>query len=555
MRPCFAFACLLAMATRSIDAHASHAIVPDDYPSIHAAIDSGADSVLVRDGLYPEQLSITRSVVLHSLPTEFSDIIAFDLHPRVLSISASGTDVDLVMSGLHILGAVSIPSYVRSLTVANCRIDSTIQVRVIGGANIRNNTIRGLTQVWAYSFDVSMNLVIAGTISTNAGGRSELHDNTIIGPADYGIVCSSDVYIRSNFVRGCVVGISAGCGMSNGLDGNLVEDCTGAGYLIPKDCGNVYVINNIARRCERGFDLSSHDLTLLDNTAEDCRADGILLRGFASRLSGNTVLRSGGRGIAGGGAIFVEDNCVIGSGSNGIEIENFAHLLRGNRVGHNAGAGIVAKLDQSIVASNTSYLNVGVGFDLEGTISADSIVRNISFANAVGLRFANPHNPVLSCNDWYGNLGGTVIGTAEGMSDTTLNPLFCDVTQDNVYLSNVSALVNLSGCGLIGARGVGCPYPAAANGTAPSPPTGLRVSPQPGGTEVRFTWRALEASAVLEVYDVTGARRWSTIIAPGESELTWARQDEDGRALTAGVYFARLTARGGRSVARVVLSQ
>jgi hypothetical protein len=51
----------------------------------------------------------------------------------------------------------------------------------------------------------------------------------------------------------------------------------------------------------------------------------------------------------------------------------------------------------------------------------------------------------------------------------------------------------------------------------------------------------------IEVFDVTGARRWSTTAAPGAARMDWGLKDTTGRRLPPGVYLARVK-KGGKVV-------
>jgi hypothetical protein len=86
------------------------------------------------------------------------------------------------------------------------------------------------------------------------------------------------------------------------------------------------------------------------------------------------------------------------------------------------------------------------------------------------------------------------------------------------------------------------------------PPAGLQFTiagPQPIGDQVRFRFMLPEAGPIaLEVFDVAGRRAAEPIRgewAAGSHEIAW-----DARALSPGVYLARLTAGGSRSVVRMV---
>ncbi len=92
-----------------------------------------------------------------------------------------------------------------------------------------------------------------------------------------------------------------------------------------------------------------------------------------------------------------------------------------------------------------------------------------------------------------------------------------------------------------------------------SPPAGLAlaIAPNParGACTLRFGLPAA-AEASLDLYDLAGRRvralrsGWAP---PGPSSVRWDGADDRGRALPAGVYFARLEAGGRTRTARVLL--
>ncbi len=206
-----------------------------------------------------------------------------------------------------------------------------------------------------------------------------------------------------------------------------------------------------------------------------------------------------------------------------------------------------------VVRSNTAYLNGGSSFRLTGS-AVDSVDHNIAYgAVAYGFDWTGVGQPVLGCNDWYGNLLGPTHGVAPAATDLQLNPLFCDLPQDFVTLSAVSALADAPGCGLIGALGVGCAYPSAVIPGPEQARIGLRVTPQPAGGRLQFSWRRLGRPGIVEIFDATGARRWRADVGPEQETLGWDGTDRSGRALPAGIYFARLAGPSFEERARIVL--
>jgi hypothetical protein len=111
------------------------------------------------------------------------------------------------------------------------------------------------------------------------------------------------------------------------------------------------------------------------------------------------------------------------------------------------------------LGNNTSYLNAGAGFALAltGGTRPHEIHRNIGHRNqGHGLALSGSDSVTQSCNDWFENALGAVLGIDPGPTDLAVDPLFCDVAADDVALRSDSPLANASGCGLVGACSVGC---------------------------------------------------------------------------------------------------
>ncbi len=75
---------------------------------------------------------------------------------------------------------------------------------------------------------------------------------------------------------------------------------------------------------------------------------------------------------------------------------------------------------------------------------------------------------------------------------------------------------------------------------AGSGPLRLLAGPQPAHTSVRFEVSGMAGASHLELLDVTGRRVWARRFATGASIITWDGRGDDGRAVTPGLYFARL---------------
>lgn len=192
------------------------AVVPDDYPTIQAAVDaaSAGDAVCVRGGTYAETVEVATPVTLRgeSAPAS-SDAAVVDGWVSVEPAAAGATlrDLRITRSGTYPGGTVPDPFGVRVKA---------------GGVTVENNVVEGL------SADLS-----------NGGGSVTLHGIQVFG-ADGANV--SDVTVRGNVVRGFrsegvpgewpKYGGIAGVKLQAGVDGatvarNRVVDHHSAGWV------------------------------------------------------------------------------------------------------------------------------------------------------------------------------------------------------------------------------------------------------------------------------------------------------------------------------------
>jgi hypothetical protein len=152
------------------------------------------------------------------------------------------------------------------------------------------------------------------------------------------------------------------------------------------------------------------------------------------------------------------------------------------------------------VVGNTFHANETTG---GGTAAVDAdastdVVRNIfsGHINGRGLRIASPMH---SCNIYWGNSGGPIIGDGMAPDEIIANPLYCDSANGDFSISSEgpAAPVNSACQALIGARGVGC---------TPGTPPSIIVNP---------------SSVAFFVLDGEGDQRAVTVGNLGGSDLTW----------------------------------
>jgi parallel beta-helix repeat protein len=556
---------VLTLPARSL---ATHAIVPDSHATIQAALNANTDTVFVADGIYEEFVIVTHDVVMMPrTPTSAYSSWGF---PRVryLTIgSGASSNLDVYVRGFYFLDVVNfVGTAMGVISFEACRFDSAITNASGTPLRVRGCMIHGGIAGNPYALDFTNNTVLGGGVDLAHEGYARVRYNHVEGPAAHGIRHhdnDGDCLITGNTVAGATDGIYLQEPRGADVTDNRVRDCTGTGLRV--------VLTQSGQ--------STADI--LRNDVRRVGSSGMVLGGQVNYVvEDNTVDSVGGFGIYGytnvaGGWPRVRRNIVRASGSNGFYLLAPVRAMRDNRVLNTGGDGIVMTLADSVdhnvvgrsglqgiritgayvgpvrLRNNTSYLNVRSGYQVTLT-AADSVDHNIAYGNTqYGLDVLGTADPRLGCNDWRLNTAGMVNGAAPGATDFNVDPMFCDLPADNVYLSRSSSLLNYPGCGHVGALKSGCTAPAGVG----DDPLGaaLEAYPRPARRDVAFAFAPSEAPMRLEVFDLAGARRWSRVVTAGARTLEWDGRSADGERLPAGVYFARLS-RGLRTeTARVVL--
>jgi hypothetical protein len=540
-------ALLVAVPARTL---ATQATVPDDYPTIQAALDSYADTVFVRSGAYPESLYADRGYQ-HLLGAPGNPT-----RPVVTSVRGGLSEVD----GFVFAGEVRITT---SVTLRNCLIESG---GFGSGRNVRvaDCTIFGDLESYDGQFFFERDTVIAGTIFVNPPGDCCVRRCVVLGPAAVGIRLYSDAYGEDNYVRGCETGIYISGGY-NAANRNVIEDCSGTGMVVESYGVFHGASDNTIRRCGGdGMRVTGGHPVVSGNMVDSVGGTGIYVHTGGATVMGNTVGNAGGIGVDLASSdewdyevspVTMVGNRVIGSTCDGAVVTGVTLRVSGNVVGRSGGRGIVATGDNVTLRSNTLYSNRRTAAELSGGLdeAVDTVDCNIADGNlGYGLEWSGTGVPVLSCNDWYGNGAGAVAGVDPGATDVSLRPLFCDVAEDDVHLGAYSPLLSLGDCGLVGALGQGCMVVDAAPGVE-VPALAFAVSPNPSNGAVQFLWLGPLHCGHIDVYDIAGAKRWGQAVDGERSFLPWDGKDQEGRRLPAGVYYARLTGEGVSATARLVL--
>jgi hypothetical protein len=549
---------LVALSLLAASARASIGLVPAEFATIQAALDAPRDTVYVGFGTYEESVNITHPVLLSWRSSDYAPFV-----PRVRRLSSTASVAgDISVQGIHFLGGASASVGMGTCTFDKCRADSGLSCTSLMSARVSGCIVFGNLSVRGFVAQSFMNTVAGGTLSGDGEGTSPFDCNYVTGPATVGITTGDDDYVVDNLVRNCVDGIRAGCGSNVGVSYNVVEDCSANGIVgpgtlpCPTTNGAGYMSNTVRRCGVSGIVLTGVGIWVDGNSVDSTGSHGMVLNVTTNHADNNRVTRARGNGISGG--IFedhVRGNVATHCLGDGISITE-ATRIDHNVAGGNGGRGIAVAGDRgnTTLRSNTSYDNAGPGFEiLTSDALLDSVSYNIGYGNGVGLRRNGAGAVVLACNDWFANSGGATSGIAVGANDVALDPRFCNRPAGDVTLAQPSPLLNLPGCGLVGALALGCAAPVGVEWNGAVGARLLLAYPEPSRGLVRFAWPASSEATRLEIYDAQGALRWSTDVPAASSGFTWRLKDIPGRALQPGVYFARLSGRAGLGACRLTI--
>ena len=202
---------------------------------------------------------------------------------------------------------------------------------------------------------------------------------------------------------------------------------------------------------------------------------------------------------------------------------------------------------------------VEVGAD---SFSVDTSIFTRIHRTAIEVAEGGPQAEV-ACNDFYGFSGSpdVFLGLDDpvGQNGNVALPVeFCDPFDgDDYHLAAASPLLDLPGCGRVGALGEGCANPVVD--VPPARPAVNRLvgnHPNPFNPRTRIVFEtAREGFVRLEVVDPRG-RLVRTLVAAelaaGSHSVDWDARDLHGNSVASGVYRLRLVT-GGELLSRPVV--
>jgi len=454
---CAVAAALLVVAV-TCPARAHPTIVPDQYPTIQAAVDkvendgySEAETLFVRPGNYSENVEVHEELTIMgmaTIPSSGPTVTILGLracyrggNPQGLSSPSTGNEATFAHLGqrydrLRFTGPVVVCNTSGPVNVVfhGCRFDAGVawddgfNYPDLSEIDLRSCEVFGATWIRAQVLYVDSS-TFHGPLRMFAEVNTYVLDNSFDGVPGTVITASANflLSVARNHVRGGTAGIVAYITDTGyvQVDDNRIEGCSGDG---------IYV--------DPGYEKADVER----NVVTDCGGAGIRALNIGA-MRGNRVLRCAGIGLD-------------------LSNDEEPATVEGNVVGH-CGSGIV--VSQGIVGydltarisvlGNTAYGCSGTGIVLQD-LYGGAVARNIATVNGkLGLDVVRGVPLTLSCNDWFANGDGATSGLNPAATDLAVDPLFCDLAADDVQLRSDSPLLAAPGCGLIGALGKGCEPP------------------------------------------------------------------------------------------------
>ena len=493
-------------------AAASTVVVPDDSSTVQSAIDSGADTVSVREGNYAEAPLVERNLVLRG--------IGIARRPRLAGLMVTNRDRPSPdgssVSGFDVSGTV---------TYQNAANKSPIWV------NFSDCSMDNGLLVYANDPDAHCMLTLSRCHLPYASGGLDyisMEADTLDSGVSWSLWGQSAVFIQNCWFKGA----------------------TGAAITISRETSGTIAHNRIENYAV-SVSAPEATLTMDGNTISGC-GTGIDVR--AEAYVTNNVIRGCGVGIycTSYGSVRLINNTILNASSDGINVQAADDLgVGGNIVGSCGGNGIVIWGNYSgqyydvSVQNNTIFNNRGSGvvWGVQPPTYSAMVQNNISFANASWGLTAQPGTRFsLGCNDWFGNDAGATSGVAKDSTDLSVDPMFCDVAGADVRLNSASPLLNVAGCGQIGALGVGC----GVTPTLVQRFTAGRVS-----VGIRVIWEVEEGATATAIWveraEGLNGQAWTQPVM--ERSIEGGTVVElDRSALPDRTYWYRLVARDGGKV-------
>ncbi len=350
--------CAIAVNAGASDSTFSSAViyVPDDYATIQGAVDNATagDTIIVRDGTYPESVKVKKSLTIQSENGPANTIVVGNPNDHVLSVTADHVSI----KGLTLKNATGLNRVGMYVHANYCDITD----------NTASNNPYGF-----FLSESSKNTIINNIASDNVG------DGIYLNYSDSNTISDNIVKRNQRY------GIRLWRSHNNTVRNNEVSN-NGYGIRLADSHNNIMEKNNVQSSTYDGFFLFySNDNSFVDNTANQNNYDGF----FINASDNNTLINN-----------VANANKYDGFG---LELVN-NHTLINNRVNSNNKSGIsLTSSNRNLLEGNVASLNTGMGFYLASSAS-NTLADNKASANKeVGIQLDKSGNCTLKSNMMEGN--------------------------------------------------------------------------------------------------------------------------------------------------------
>jgi len=419
--------CLMVIAGPVLQVRGATTIyVPDDHGTIQEAVDAAVagDTIIVRDGTYPENVDVDTSVTIQSENGPASTRVqAATPHDHVLDVQAD----NVTISGFTAENATGSGKAGISLDGRQgCEIKNNvvrnnstgIYLRDSSGNTVTGNTAESITCHGIHLTTSSDNDIRDNTAGSNDSGiylygssGNNVTANRARDNALYGIrlmASSNDNTVTGNAAERNQYGIYLSSSEDNEVASNNATDNNSEGIRLHSSNGNTLASNNASAN-SRGIWLeSSTGNTITDNDASSNGQDGL---GLASASNDNTVrdndtcsnTNSCGIWVRSSHGNTVEDNTANANGFAGIELYDgcTGTTIGGNDAIGNGEDGILLWLsNNNAVADNDANSNTKRGIHLRSS-NGNNVTGSNAFSNGsygIHLESSSSGNTVRSNN-------------------------------------------------------------------------------------------------------------------------------------------------------------
>lgn len=218
-----------------------------------------------------------------------------------------------------------------------------------------------------------------------------------------------------------------------------------------------------------GAQVVLEDCTFVDNQASGSNAVHVRHQGTDSSffrcdfIMNNCGTHSAALGMGYGAKLLVEDCFFANNISSGVagavncnsgQFDFHGNLFLDN-TGFGEGALVIQDNATGSITNNTFHVNSGTG--AVRINSSTTFENNIVTSTKGGPGLTSFHEEMRSCNLYYSNEGGPVVGSDLGVHELVGDPLYCDFPSFIFTLCEISpGLEHNNGCGTMGAFGEGC---------------------------------------------------------------------------------------------------